>query len=271
MVDQKIIEFISKLGIGEESAKIYLALIMKSRQTAQTLAKKTGIPKTTIYRRLEELKKFEIVEEQVDEYKKFFTAASTDLLNLLVIKKEQEVKELRAELPEITELLVGQTKNFDPGTKVLFYRGKDGIQQMNWNALKTKGELCGYTYRAWDEVVGVAFIEKFLDDYSRLTFNIKELYSDELIKSRDYHDRPNTHWPRWEGRYLSPEILDINHQMDIYNDVVAIYNWHEGDVFGVEIYNEKVAKMQRQIFDLLWQQGENLTQKERENMQGKIT
>ena len=260
MVDQKIIEFISKLGIGEEGARIYIVLTQKTGQSAQTIARKTAIPKTTVYRRLEELKKFEIVEEQVEEYKKVFTAAPPDLLNLLVIKREQEVKELRAQLPQITQLLAGQNKNFDPGTKVLFYRGVDGIQQMNWNALKTKGELCGYTYRAWEELVGENFVDKFLDDYSRLDFSIKEIYSDEFLKTRDYNKRPGGLWPRWQGRYIKPEILDINHQMDIYNDVVAIYNWHEGDSFGVEIHNQKVAKMQRQIFNVLWQLGKARSQ-----------
>lgn len=40
--------------------------------------------------------------------------------------------------------------------------------------------------------------------------------------------------------------------MDIYNDVIGIYSWHEGEVFGVEIYNEKVATMHKQLFEIVW-------------------
>ncbi|EKD96520.1 MAG: hypothetical protein ACD_24C00009G0001 [uncultured bacterium] len=40
--------------------------------------------------------------------------------------------------------------------------------------------------------------------------------------------------------------------MDIYNDVLALYNWHKGEVFGVEIYNDKITAMQKQIFEVLW-------------------
>ena len=54
------------------------------------------------------------------------------------------------------------------------------------------------------------------------------------------------------GRYLSPEVVDISVQMDIYNDTLAIYSWHEDEVFGVEIHNKKIADMQRQIFEALW-------------------
>lgn len=43
--------------------------------------------------------------------------------------------------------------------------------------------------------------------------------------------------------------------MDIYNDVVAYSNWHRGEVFGVEIYNQQVAMFQKQMFEIIWQQG----------------
>ena len=59
----------------------------------------------------------------------------------------------------------------------------------------------------------------------------------------------------FQSRYLPSSILSIDHQTDIYDDVVAFYNWHEGEVFGVEIYNDKVASMQRQIFEILWGMG----------------
>ena len=57
-------------------------------------------------------------------------------------------------------------------------------------------------------------------------------------------------------KYLSPvipsQILNISHQMDTYDDVLAMYNWHQGEIFGVEIHNDKVAQVQRQIFEIVW-------------------
>ena len=58
----------------------------------------------------------------------------------------------------------------------------------------------------------------------------------------------------WESRYIPPGLLKIDHQLDVYNDVVAIYNWYEGEVFGIQIVNEKVADFQKQLFDLVWKQ-----------------
>jgi sugar-specific transcriptional regulator TrmB len=255
MVDQTLTNFLEKLGIEAEPAKIYLYLVGKTTQTAHQIAKNVEIPKTTVYRRLEELIKIGLVTENIDEYKKEYAAAPIENLSLLVGKRDIEAKELLSQLPHISQLLTLNQTNQDPETKVLFYRGRDGIQQMNWNALKAKEEILGYTYRAWEEIVGKEFVQKFLEEYSLSKFSIKELYSDSLEKSWDNTKYQHYNWPRWQGRYLSPKILDINHQMDIYNNVVAIYNWHDGEIFGVEIYNQKVATMQKQIFEVLWKLG----------------
>jgi len=57
------------------------------------------------------------------------------------------------------------------------------------------------------------------------------------------------------SRFIPEQMLRVNVQMDIYNDVVAQYSWHEGDVFGVEIYNAKTAHFQRQLFEIVWKLG----------------
>lgn len=258
MVDQTLTNFLSKLGIEAEATKIYMAMVGKTAQTAHQLAKTTEIPKTTVYRRLEELIALGLVEEQIDEYKKEYQVAPADTLALLVNKKDLETKNLMAQLPIVSQLLNSSQTSQDPETKILFYRGKDGIQQMNWNCLKAKKEIVGYSYRAWEEIVGLDFANKFLDEYNFLNLSGRDLISKEYINSRiDQPDVTRPRWKNWQTRFLDPKVVDVNHQMDIYNDVVAIYNWHEGEVFGVEIYNKKVATMQKQIFEVLWKLGKD--------------
>ena len=250
MVDQNINNFLSKLGLSSETASVYLALLNKPAQSAQTIAKEAGVPKTTVYRRLEELVTLGLVEEQIEEYKKLYQCSPVETLKLLITKKEQEAKELSAQLPEIVDLF-SATKSLDPETKVLFYRGVDGIKQMNWNVIKTKGEFCGYTFRTWEEIVGDKYVSDFYEKFLENGFSGREIYSQEYLKSRK-NVSSATKWKNWESRYLDPKIVNVIHQMDIYNDVVAIYNWHEGEVFGIEIYNTKIASMQKQIFEVLW-------------------
>lgn len=264
MVDQNITDFLARLHITPEGAKIYLFLIRQPAQTAQVIARKTGIPKTTVYRRIEELKSSGLVEEQVEEYKKVFTVASASLLSLQITKKEREVAELRARLPLFTQLLHQSRDNFDPETKVVFYRGRDGIQQMFWNTLHAKTELVGYTYRDATPFIGTDFYDSWSNEFQTRHIKARDLYSDEYTKSRIESTRQeDLGWKEWQSRYIPSEVLDIQHQMDVYNNVVGIYNWISNDVFGVEIYNEKVARLQRQIFGLIWQKGSVQKQKHR--------
>ena len=118
--------------------------------------------------------------------------------------------------------------------------------------LKTKGEFCGYTFRAWEEIVGDKYVSEFYEKFLENGFSGREIYSQEYLKSRKALPYTGLQWKNWQTRYLDPKIVNVAHQMDIYNDVVAIYNWHEGEIFGIEIYNTKIATMQKQIFEVLW-------------------
>ncbi len=256
MVDQNIIDYLTKLYVTPEGAQVYAYLLNREAQTAQAIARNTHIPKTTVYRRLEELKVLGLANEQLEENRKLFTTAPVSLLNLLLVKKEQELAELRAQLPVITQLLHNQSESYDPETKVLFYRGRDGIQQMLWNVLRAKTELLGYTYRDLTPLIGQRFYDTWRENFLRRGLRARDIFSDEYIRSKFGSAEPQSvGWAEWRSRYLPAQLLDIQHQMDIYNNVVGIYNWVGSDVFGVEIYNEKVAQLQRQIFEILWKQG----------------
>ncbi len=253
MVDQTILTYLNRLGLEPEESQVYLALAEKNTLTAAQIAQETTIPKTTVYRRLENLKKLNLVEEIVDEYKRLFKPASPTVLDQLIRQKEEEIQTIKAALPKLVQTLIGQSGALDKETKVVFYRGGEGIKQMLWNTLRAKKEIVGYTYRIMSDITGRKFAWKWNQEFNFLHLSGRDLYSDEFLKSKKNPDNIEPgNWDNWPSRYISPKILDIQHQMDIYNDVVGIYNWHEGEVFGVEIYNEKVAKMQKQIFDIVW-------------------
>jgi Fe2+ or Zn2+ uptake regulation protein len=256
MADQNIIDYLAKLQISAEAAKIYLCLFTKPALSAQAIARLTKIAKTTVYRRLEELKSNSLVEERIEENTRLFQVASAHLLELLVAKKEQETADLRAQLPAITQLLRGQEESLDPETKVLFYRGQAGIQQMVWNVLHAQGEIVGYTYLDLTPFIGRKFYDAWHAEFGRRRLAGRDVYSDEYIMSKFSIDPASISGEGWSSKYIAPDVLNIQHQMDVYDDVVSIYNWVSDDVFGVEIYNGKVAALQRQLFELVWTKGE---------------
>ena len=125
---------------------------------------------------------------------------------------------------------------------------------MVWNVLKATTEVVGYTYRDLADFVGQKFMDDFAAEFIRRNLVIRDVFGDEYKSKWN----PADNWAgHVKSRYLPDKILTIPHQMDIYDDVVSFYNWHEGEVFGVEIYNGKVARLQKQLFELAWEKGKD--------------
>ncbi len=247
--------FLMSLGLSKDESLLFSVLIQRGPLTILSLSRLTSINRTKIYRLVERLEKIGLVQEIVEENKTFLKAVDLHQLELLVEREEEKAKYLRSVFPEISSLIPTSTSLSQPSTKVIFYRGIDGIRQQGWNTLRAKKECLGFTYRLWTEVVGEKFAKDWAEEWITRKLHFREIYCDELIKSKKQNPQLKgiTYDNKYfSDRYISSKILNINHQIDIYNDVVSIYNWYEGEIFGIEIYNEKVASLQKQLFEIVW-------------------
>lgn len=78
------------------------------------------------------------------------------------------------------------------------------------------------------------------------------------ITNKAYHDYTSVkefHEKCMDIRYINPSILTIDPEILIYNDIVAFYSYDK-NVYAVEIKNEKFAKSQMDIFEVLWKKAE---------------
>lgn len=254
MNKQIVFNFFQKLGCSEIETKIYLLLLERGDLTTLEISRQLKLPRTTIYRKLEEMKEKGLVEEVIEEYKTKARPVSLEALGKLVKEKERDVGELKDLFPQIKKNIFALSDLGQNLTKVLYFRGQEQVARMAWGALKTKDIFRGYSYRQFAELIGFRNALAFKDDWNRSGNKGREIYSD--IYRKHLREKPNLDtgkWLNWEARFLPSSKLNITTQYDIYNDTIAIYNWYEGEIFGVLIRNQKVADMQKQIFDLLWE------------------
>lgn len=255
MQNSSLHNFLTTLGLTSDERELYATLTENGPLTILELSRRSGVNRTKIYRLLEELAAKGFVEELIDEGRKLLKASDLKKLELMLKEQENKVHYLKELFPEVSALIAATTSLAQPGTRVLFYRGEQGIKQMAWNTLKAKDEIVGYSYRKFSEIVGAKLDNQWVEEMKLRSLTFRDLISDTYLKSLKHKSELK---PMSDGifqtRYVAPGILEINHQMDIYNDVVSVYNWHEGETFGVEIYNLKIAKMQKQLFELVWQQ-----------------
>lgn len=246
--------YFAKLGFEPEIADIYLALHANGPQTLSALSRNSKVERTKIYRLLDTLMESNLIEVETHYKRGVIKAAPIANLNILISQKEQELKSLQDEL-ELIEQVLARNSLSSPATRVQFYRGPEGIRQMRWNQTRAKTELLSIMHEPINAVCGKAFTLRWTEEINKNKRTIR------LVASPHFSQQ-NAAWHR---KHKIPEILvavtartitaasfPVNHNTDIWGDVVAYYNWKDGEVFGIEIHNKDIADTQRTFFEMLW-------------------
>ncbi len=247
--------YLQRLDLSEESVAIYLDLVEHSGGTPLSISRRIGINRTKVYRVVDEMARDKLVTIEISNNSTRISPAPISLIEEILRSKQAEVAELSKNWSRVHEQLsqIGVAKQAE--TKVKYYKGKTGIEQMVWNVLSAKSEVVGYTFRDLSQYVGEKFIDHFAEEFKRRNISMRDIYGDEYLNSSPI----DTNWgERMNSKYIPSKVLAIPHQMDIYDNVVTFYSWHEGEVWGTEIYNEKVAQMQKQLFELAWEKARKI-------------
>jgi sugar-specific transcriptional regulator TrmB len=246
-----LLGLLEPFGLSQEEAKIYLELLEKKMVTALGLSRSLHIGRTRVYRILDKLIEKELVIQQLDSGGFKFVANEPRQLELLLIKKEAELVLLKKSLPQVVEILQTKVDSGKSGSKILYYRGQEGLSQVNWNMLRTKGEFLSYEVTNADAYMPRSEAEKLRQEIVNKKIMVRTITN--LTKFEPYTDVVEIVKYWWQLRHISKSILEIRADVFIYNNVYAVCNYLDGgDVFCFEIYNENVAKMQREIFEKLW-------------------
>jgi sugar-specific transcriptional regulator TrmB len=242
-----------KLGLEPQIADLYLTLHAYGPQTISELSRNAKVERTRIYRLIDKLMASNLIEVESHYKRGILKAAPIANLHILINQKEQELQSLQDEL-ELIEQVLARNSLSSPATRVQFYRGPEGIRQIRWNQLRAKTECVGYSHRIVDEGAGQTFMHRWVEEFEQRGLRKKVLLNDEFVQSWRHRKPPGRRIKGVEYNYIAPSIFKIANVCDIYNDVTAYLQWKDGEVFGIEIYNQEIADAQRQFFALLWPQ-----------------
>lgn len=248
-------EYFSKLGFEPEVADIYLALHAYGPQSLLQLSRNARIERTRLYRLIDALIDCNLVEIQEEYKRKTYKAAPLNNLQILLSKREQELRDLQDELQTLHKKLNHESLH-SPLTHVQFYRGADGLKQMFWNQTKGKSDNLSILYENMQNKTNLAFFERWVERCNSADINFRGIISDHFVQTQQqwYHTQAhsNERLKNWESRYVHDTTFPITHSTVVYDDVVSYYNWKDGEIFGLEIYNQEIADAQRNFFEMLW-------------------
>jgi len=243
-------------GLSDEEAQVYLFLLEKNFQSALEIHRSLKIARTKVYRILDKLHEKGLVAQKKEGTGLRFGANSPQQLELLVAAREQEVQTLRATAPMIMEKLAEVLDQKAQQSETLYYTGREGLKQALENALEAKDAIYAYEMNTLASFVERDFAEEFRKNLANRKVVLHQLTNKPQLEAFTQVERFIKE--SWQVRYLEPHDLKIEFEVLMYNDVYVLYSYKDGDVFCLEVHNEHLAKMQKQLFLFLWQRAQRM-------------
>ncbi len=229
-----------QFGFSENEANVYLASLELGLSSAQDIAKKAGIKRTTAYSVLDYLVQRGIMSKtEVKGKTRFLVEPPEKLLNIIgdVYTKFSEM------LPELHAVYnIKQTK-----PKITFYEGELAVQNIYDDTLKEKPEeiLEWNTNKFFERsTVDQTYIEK------RVGLNIKAKRMASIGSLWDKRHKARDKDELSETVILPKDKFDLDIEVNIYNDKIAFLNYEEN--MSVIIESKAIADAMKKVYELSW-------------------
>ncbi|MBU0975741.1 MAG: helix-turn-helix domain-containing protein [Patescibacteria group bacterium] len=247
--EDSLVQLLKPFGLSVDESRVYIQLLKTGPQTALKLSRSSKIGRTKMYRILEDLEEKNLVSALTRSYGREFEASSTDNLKLIVARKAKEATEVRSALPQVMTAFSLLSDQDVSRSKVLHYNGTKGLKRVIWNQRRAVGSVRTFVSEKMSK-----YLDFGLGDEVRLEFVKRHVKIFEL--------RNEKHIPKWtnvveivrslwEVRYIPASQIEMDFEFVLYNDVIAMYGLDGLNVFCVEIYNERSARMMSRMFDFM--------------------
>lgn len=238
--------FFTNIGFSDNKAKIYQAILSLSTASAGTIAQKSGVVRSTVYKILEELVADGLIEINDGKVKKFSALHPTALTTMF------ENKKLAIEnfMPELLGIFTAPKSK----PKMKFYEGENGKKKAFEDILDLQDEIV-YTFSPMKEVLNL-----FGKTYSRH-------FTEKRVKNKiwRYALRPasdkNSEKSDWEFYgddellmrkiHFLPTEISCDTLIQIYENKVSVIA-SEKENYAFIIESKELSNLMKQIFLWLW-------------------
>ena len=249
----KVVGYFKQLGLDQEQALVYLFLLQTGSSSVLDISRGIKTGRTKLYPLLEDLANKQLVVIHERPYGTSYQAQKPEVIDFLVSEHERKAEALRSSLPATINILKNLEQTSPAKTKIIEYRGIDGLKQMNFNLSKAKEEYRVFELAGLDKHLGKHFADKMRQRYQERGLKSFDITNNKARLSEvDYKDLST------QIRYIDPKIFAIEFEVYIYDNCVGMLNYDQEDIFGVEIYSDKLARQQTSLFDMLWKQSKDL-------------
>ena len=242
-----MIENLTKFGLSEKEAKVYLACLELGDSVASDIALKSNLPRTLIYDILERLIDLGLVSYSIQVHKKIFRAADPEEFLRIIHEKEEAVNEALSELKRLQKIKGVKRP------KVEVYEGKEGMKTVMNDILRSEAkEFLSYgSSRSSFEIIP-AFMEEWHKERIKRKIVMRILYNN----TREAREKVNTRKTslKFTKFKFMPIKLESPTATVIYGNKVVLQSWTK-EPFAVMIEDEEMAENQKRYFEEMWKIG----------------
>jgi sugar-specific transcriptional regulator TrmB len=234
------------LGFSAKKNKVYLALLELGETEASSIAKKSGLKRTTVYNILPELVSDGLVVMSIHNGKKIFAIDSPLRLSELVTEKQNALEKIMPDLSAMQSLFFHKPKitilegekglkevyrdfitSSSPGDTVFSYAGtRDNFQYVSEDFLRE------YAQKRIDKKIKL----RLISGSSSLS---EELKRDDPLSLR-------------ETKVTDSKDFDFSGEVIMCTNKVAFVSYKE-NFLSVILESKEICAMHRATFNLLWE------------------
>ena len=242
------INILKNLGLTDNEAKVYLAMLELGPSAVLDIAAKAGINRPTTYFQIEALKKMGLVSSQTKGVKQLYVAESPDQLEFILNREGKILEQKKSDLINLLPELKTMYSLAGDKPQVRFFEGLDGLIKMQDEFLKAKPvEILAIT--SADDVFRV--FPKQLENYTPERVK-RKIHSRVIYTSSkgDFLKEGNERLLR-QTKFVDPKDLPFNADITIFGNAVAIAAL-KGKLSGTIIEHREISESFKGLFEFAW-------------------
>ena len=238
-----ITNLLQRLGFSQNETIIYLASLELGLSSAQDIAKKANIKRTTAYSVLDYLVQRGIMSKTEIKGKTRFLVEPPEKLHSMITGLQEQLTKL---MPKLNSLY--KVKSTRP--KITFYEGNEAIQNVYDDTLREKPKeiLEWNTNRTFERLTAD---KEYVRRRVKLNIKARRMATGTQWRIRQ---KKNDIKELAKTLILPKNKLNPDIEVNIYNNKVAFLNFAEN--MSVIIESKAIADTMKQVYELSWESAE---------------
>lgn len=240
-------EVLKQIGLTENEAHLYEALLEIGSSSVNQLLKKVPLKRGTIYNVLYSLIDRGLVAQEKKKKKTLFETLPPNKLEDFITRKQEGLVQARKNLANILSRLKSQYILTTEKPVVRFFEGEVGLEKI-YDDILNVGKDFLLVRASFEPVYEKEIIPKIIDKFIKK--RVKKGIKVQAITTRHPRARPELDKTRlFTRQWVKEKFYNAPVEINIYGDKVALLSFGK-ELIGTIIESKQITKSFRQIFHL---------------------